>query len=374
MDADIAFAAAAAGVLLLAVGSASGADDHLEAGAGRGHPGPGRELTRSRADDRGLQLREHPARRGSTPTSSRMRSTSPPRRRASSSPTRASRIASASSTSTARATRRSRCSSASSPRRRHREARRHRACVEPGLAHPRGPSSNTARRSRPGAQACRTRAPTRPRSSPSRPRRNSRSSRDRRANQLLASVKDEIAEMQAEEQRRQAALAEQARLAHRPHSSRAQAAAQETYDTPVVEDAVLRPEPPGTRGTAASWGSRSSTSASRTSGAARARRPASTARVSSSTSSRRSAFTSRTTLRRSTAMGLRCRTTSSQPGDLVFFSGLGHVGHLHRRRPVRPRAAHGRRRQDLEPLRALGLVRRRASALADFVAPERTCA
>ena len=34
-----------------------------------------------------------------------------------------------------------------------------------------------------------------------------------------------------------------------------------------------------------------------------------------------------------------------QPGDLVFFSGLGHVGHLHRRRPVRPRAADRRRRE-----------------------------
>ena len=30
-----------------------------------------------------------------------------------------------------------------------------------------------------------------------------------------------------------------------------------------------------------------------------------------------------------------------QPGDIVFFDGLGHVGHLHRRRRVRPRAAHG---------------------------------
>ena len=50
-----------------------------------------------------------------------------------------------------------------------------------------------------------------------------------------------------------------------------------------------------------------------------------------------------------------------EPGDLVFFNGLGHVRHLHRRRPVRPLAAHGRRRQDLQPLRLLvrrNLVRR----------------
>ena len=41
------------------------------------------------------------------------------------------------------------------------------------------------------------------------------------------------------------------------------------------------------------------------------------------------------------------------PGDLVFFDGLGPHGHVHRRRPVHPRAAHGRRRQDLEPQRLL---------------------
>ena len=41
------------------------------------------------------------------------------------------------------------------------------------------------------------------------------------------------------------------------------------------------------------------------------------------------------------------------PGDLVFFNGLGHVGPLHRRRPVHPRAAHRRRGEDLEPLRVL---------------------
>ena len=49
-----------------------------------------------------------------------------------------------------------------------------------------------------------------------------------------------------------------------------------------------------------------------------------------------------------------------QSGDLVFFDGLGHVGHLHRRRPVRPRAAHRRRREGVEPgLRLVRLLVRR---------------
>ena len=53
-------------------------------------------------------------------------------------------------------------------------------------------------------------------------------------NQLLASVKDEIAEMRAEEQRRQAALAEQARARAQAAQLAAQAqseVAQQTYDT-----------------------------------------------------------------------------------------------------------------------------------------------
>ena len=56
---------------------------------------------------------------------------------------------------------------------------------------------------------------------------------------------------------------------------------------------------------------------------------------------------------RSTAPACRVALTELQPGDLVFFYGLGHVGHLHRRRAVHPRAAHGRRREDLVAQRLL---------------------
>jgi len=51
---------------------------------------------------------------------------------------------------------------------------------------------------------------------------------------LLESVKDEIAEMRAEEQRRQAALAEQARARAQAAELASQATAQQAYDTAVV--------------------------------------------------------------------------------------------------------------------------------------------
>ena len=71
--------------------------------------------------------------------------------------------------------------------------------------------------------------------------------------------------------------------------------------------------------------------------------------------SRRSASRCRTRRMRSTAWASPVSRDQLQPGDLVFFDGLGHVGHLHRRRPVRARTAHRRRREDLQPRR--GLVR-----------------
>ncbi len=43
-----------------------------------------------------------------------------------------------------------------------------------------------------------------------------------------------------------------------------------------------------------------------------------------------------------------------QPGDLVFFDGLGHVGPVHRRRGIRRRAVYGRGRPCRQPERRLG--------------------
>ena len=46
----------------------------------------------------------------------------------------------------------------------------------------------------------------------------------------------------------------------------------------------------------------------------------------------------------------RCARTDLAPGDLVFFNtrrfAFSHVGHLRRRQPLHPRAAHGPRRRD----------------------------
>ena len=115
------------------------------------------------------------------------------------------------------------------------------------------------------------------------------------------------------------------------------------------------------RRTAASSRSRCRSSARRTCGAARLP-AASTARASSCGRTRRSASRCRTRRMRCSATACRSRVTSSQPGDLVFFDGARARRHLHRRRPVRPRAAHGRRREDLQPRRSVVLrgIRRRA--------------
>ena len=106
------------------------------------------------------------------------------------------------------------------------------------------------------------------------------------------------------------------------------------------------------RRTRASSASRSRSSARRTCGPAR-RPAASTARGSSCGRTRRSASRCRTRRTRSGATECSVSRDQLQPGDLVFFDGLGHVGHLHRRRAVRARPAHRRRRQDLEPRREL---------------------
>ena len=147
-------------------------------------------------------------------------------------------------------------------------------------------------------------------------------------NGLLESVKDEIAEMRAEEQRRQAALAEQAR-------ARAQAAqlasqvqadtAQQTYDTAVAETPSYDPNAPAPRygsvvgialqylGIPYVWGG-----------------------SSPSTGFDCSGFTSYVFAQLGVYlphhaasqynMGTPVSYEQLAAGDLVFFSGLGHVG------------------------------------------------
>ena len=181
-------------------------------------------------------------------------------------------------------------------------------------------------------------------------------------NQLLASVKDEIAEIRAEEQRRQAALAAQARAAAQAAQLTAQATSQESYDEAAVIPTYDADVPAARYGHVVGialqylgipyvWGGSSP-------------RRDSTARASRATSTRRSASTLPHHAASQYNMGTPVAYEQLAPGDLVFFSGLGHVGHLHRRRPVRARAAHRRRREDLQPRRALRLVRRRPPPLA----------
>ena len=144
-------------------------------------------------------------------------------------------------------------------------------------------------------------------------------------NQLLASVKDEIAEMRAEEQRRQAALAEQARARAQAAQLASQAATQETYDTAVVEAPSYDPNLPGARygsvvgialqylGIPYVWGG-----------------------SSPSTGFDCSGFTSYVFAQVGVylphhaasqyGMGTPVSYDQLAPGDLVFFSGLGHVG------------------------------------------------
>ena len=146
-------------------------------------------------------------------------------------------------------------------------------------------------------------------------------------NQLLDSVKDEIAEMRAEEARRQAALAAQARAQAQAAELAALAQpdiAQTSYEQPWV-DALTTIRTLPLHGTATSSASRCSTSGSRTCGAARARRRDSIARVHE--------LCLRTGRRLAPAprglqygYGTPVSYDQLAAGDLVFFSGLGHVG------------------------------------------------
>ena len=143
-------------------------------------------------------------------------------------------------------------------------------------------------------------------------------------NQLLASVKDEIAEMRAEEQRRQAALAEQARAQAQAAQLAAQASSQQTYDDAVVVPTYDADLPAARYGGVVGialqylgipyvWGG-----------------------SSPSTGFDCSGFTSYVFAQVGVSlphhaasqynMGTPVSYDQLAPGDLVFFSGLGHVG------------------------------------------------
>ena len=162
--------------------------------------------------------------------------------------------------------------------------------------------------------------------------------------QLLSSIQGEIARLQAEERARQARSRprrgrgsppssvrprrppprrrRQLRSSKRPRPLRSRLPRRRR---PTRAQRPPRRQPPRRRrATAASSASRCSTSASRTAGAAQTR-PASTAPASSRTPTARWASRSRTTRADSGARAWRSRG-DLQPGDLVFFDGLGHVG------------------------------------------------
>jgi cell wall-associated NlpC family hydrolase len=143
-------------------------------------------------------------------------------------------------------------------------------------------------------------------------------------NQLLASVKDEIAELRAEEQRRQAALAAQARARAQAAELAAQAQAQQTYDTAAVVPSY-DPNLPAARyghvvaiamqylGVPYVWGG-----------------------ASPSTGFDCSGFTMYVYAQVGVSLphhaasqyqlGTPVPRDQLAPGDLVFFSGLGHMG------------------------------------------------
>ena len=144
-------------------------------------------------------------------------------------------------------------------------------------------------------------------------------------NQLLASVKDEIAEMRAEEQRQQAALAAQARArAQAQQLRRRRPTPQQTYDTAVVVPTYDADIPAARYGSVVGialqylgipyvWGG-----------------------SSPSTGFDCSGFTSYVFAQIGVylphhaasqyGMGTPVSYDQLAPGDLVFFSGLGHVG------------------------------------------------
>ena len=183
-------------------------------------------------------------------------------------------------------------------------------------------------------------------------------------NQLLASVKDEIAEMRAEEQRRQAALAAQARAqAQAQAAALAQPDVQQTYDPQPWIEPEYDPNLPAPRyghvvgialqylGIPYVWGG-----------------------SSPSTGFDCSGFTSYVFAQIGVSLPHHAASQFSYgtpvsydqlaAGDLVFFSGLGHVG-IYIGNDQFVHAPHtGDVVQDLVPVRARRLLRRRPSSVA----------
>ena len=190
---------------------------------------------------------------------------------------------------------------------------------------------------------------------------------------MLAGIQTEIAQLQAEEARRQAQLAAEARArlaAQQRAASTARTQAAElavdsftsALDTGSVRSTPLIPAPPPSQyggvvgmamqylGTPYVWGG------ARPGGFdCSGLRPYVYAQVGVSLPHNAAA---------QYGYGTPVSLGDLQPGDLVFFDGLGHVGHLHRRRPVHPRPAHRRCRQDLVAERLARRVRRRPPPLA----------
>ena len=143
-------------------------------------------------------------------------------------------------------------------------------------------------------------------------------------NQLLASVKDEIAEMQAEERRRQAALAAEARARAQEQQLAQQAVSQQVYDDAVVE-ASYDPNLPAARyggvvaialqylGVPYVWGGSSPSTGFDCSGFV----AYVYAQVGVSLPHHAASIWN---------YGTPVSREQLAPGDLVFFSGLGHMG------------------------------------------------
>ena len=142
--------------------------------------------------------------------------------------------------------------------------------------------------------------------------------------QLLASVKDEIADMRAEEQRRQAALAAEARARAQAQQLASQAATQQSYDEAVVVPTYDADAPAARYGHVVGialqylgipyvWGGSSPSTGFDCSGF--------TAYVYAQVGVYLPHHAAS-----QYSMGTPVAYEQLAPGDLVFFSGLGHVG------------------------------------------------